>query len=638
MALVNFTGLDFDQLKISIRDYLRSNSNFTDYDFEGSNLSVLVDVLAYNTYISSYNANMVSNEVFIDSATLRENVVSLARNIGYVPRSRKAAKANISLFVDTTEFSTTPLTMTLKRGVVCSTGNVFGNVSYAFTISEDKTVPVVNNIALFDNVDIVEGNFVVTNFVKDPYNKKQRFILPNTGIDTSTIKVTVKSNQYSTSRTVYTLAENLFNVTANSNIYLIQEIEDGQYELIFGDGVFGRQLSDGNVIEVSYNVCNGENGNNISSFSFAGRITYLNGSTEVVVTSGISLVTTNTPSFGGAAIQSVDAIRKYAPKYFSTKNRAVTASDYESLVSLVYPEAKSISVFGGEELSPPKYGKVFISIKPTNGNYLSNTIKENIQRDLRKYSVAGIVTEIIDLKYLFIEVNSKVYYNTNQSQSSSQLKTTVSSNIENYSKSSEMNGFGSRFKYSKFLKLIDDSDQAITSNITTIVIRRDLSVNVNAFTKYEICYGNRFNIKNMSGYNIKSSGFKIAGLSDTLYLGDLPDTNGLKGRVFLFKLSATNSPIIVRNNVGTVDYIKGEILLNPINISSTTLQKDGSPTIEISAVPYSNDVIGLQDLYLSLDINNTNVEIIPDKILSGTNPSGKDYIVSSSYSNGLLVR
>jgi hypothetical protein len=638
MALVNFTGLDFDQLKISIRDYLRSNSNFTDYDFEGSNLSVLVDVLAYNTYISSYNANMVSNEVFIDSATLRENVVSLARNIGYVPRSRKAAKANISLFVDTTEFSTTPLTMTLKRGVVCSTGNVFGNVSYAFTISEDKTVPVVNNIALFDNVDIVEGNFVVTNFVKDPYNKKQRFILPNTGIDTSTIKVTVKSNQYSTSRTVYTLAENLFNVTANSNIYLIQEIEDGQYELIFGDGVFGRQLSDGNVIEVSYNVCNGENGNNISSFSFAGRITYLNGSTEVVVTSGISLVTTNTPSFGGAAIQSVDAIRKYAPKYFSTKNRAVTASDYESLVSLVYPEAKSISVFGGEELSPPKYGKVFISIKPTNGNYFSNTIKENIQRDLRKYSVAGIVTEIIDLKYLFIEVNSKVYYNTNQSQSSSQLKTTVSSNIENYSKSSELNGFGSRFKYSKFLKLIDDSDQAITSNITTIVIRRDLSVNLNAFTKYEICYGNRFNIKNMSGYNIKSSGFKIAGLSDTLYLGDLPDTNGLKGRVFLFKLSATNSPIIVRNNVGTVDYIKGEILLNPINISSTTLQKDGSPTIEISAVPYSNDVIGLQDLYLSLDINNTNVEIIPDKILSGTNPSGKDYIVSSSYSNGLLVR
>jgi hypothetical protein len=364
----------------------------------------------------------------------------------------------------------------------------------------------------------------------------------------------------------------------------------------------------------------------------------LNGSTEVVVTSGISLVTTNTPSFGGAAIQSVDAIRKYAPKYFSTKNRAVTASDYESLVSLVYPEAKSISVFGGEELSPPKYGKVFISIKPTNGNYLSNTIKENIQRDLRKYSVAGIVTEIIDLKYLFIEVNSKVYYNTNQSQSSSQLKTTVSSNIENYSKSSELNGFGSRFKYSKFLKLIDDSDQAITSNITTIVIRRDLSVNLNAFTKYEICYGNRFNIKNMSGYNIKSSGFKIAGLSDTLYLGDLPDTNGLKGRVFLFKLSATNSPIIVRNNVGTVDYIKGEILLNPINISSTTLQKDGSPTIEISAVPYSNDVIGLQDLYLSLDINNTNVEIIPDKILSGTNPSGKDYIVSSSYSNGLLVR
>ena len=637
-SLVNFTNLDFDQLKISIRDYLRANSNFTDYDFEGSNLSVLVDVLAYNTYITSYNANMVSNEVFIDSATLRENVVSLARNIGYVPRSRKAAKANISFFVDTTDFSTSPLTLTLKRGVVCTTTTNFGNQSYSFTISEDKTVPVVNNIAVFDDIDVQEGNYIVTSFIKDPYNKNQRFILPNGGVDTSTIKVFVRNNQYTTTRVAYSLAENLFNVTSSSAIYFIQEIEDGQYELIFGDGVFGKELSDGNVIEVSYNTCNGESANNISSFSFAGRIVYLNGSVEVVVNKGISLITTNTASTGGNEIQGVDSIRKYAPKYFSTKNRAVTANDYESLVYLVYPEARSVSIFGGEELSPPKYGKVFISIKPTNGDYLSNTIKENIQRDLRKYSVAGIVTEIIDLKYLYIEVDSNVYYNTNQVPNAAQLQTTIFSNIEKYSNSAELNSFGARFKYSKFLKLIDDSNSAVTSNITNITIRRDLTAKINAFTKYEICYGNRFNIKNMSGYNIKSSGFKIAGLSDTLYLGDLPHSDGLKGNIFLFKLTATNNPVLVRNNVGTIDYIKGEILLNPINILSTSIEKTGSPIIEISAVPYSNDVIGLQDLYLSLDINNTNVEVIPDTIASGTNPSGKNYIVSPSYSNGVLVR
>jgi hypothetical protein len=478
---------------------------------------------------------MVSNEVFIDSATLRENVVSLARNIGYVPRSRKAARANISFFVDTTNFSTTPLTLTLKKGVVCTTSTTFGNQSYSFTISEDKTVPVVNNIAVFDSIDVKEGNYIVTNFIKDPYNKKQRFILPNSGVDTSTIQVFVKNNQYSTAKTAYTLAENLFDVTSTSTIYLIQEIEDGQYELIFGDGVFGKALSDGNIVEVSYNTCNGDNANNISSFTFAGRVTYINGSSEVVVTSGISLITTNTPSTGGNAIESVDSIRKYAPKYFSTKNRAVTANDYESLVYLVYPEARSVSIFGGEELSPPKYGKVFISIKPTNGDYLSNTIKENIQRDLRKYSVAGIITEIIDLKYLYIEVDSNVYYNTNQVPNAAQLQSSIFSNIEKYSKSSELNSFGARFKYSKFLKLIDDSNSAVTSNITNITIRRDLTATINAFTKYEICYGNRFNIKSMNGYNIKSSGFRVAGLSDTLYLGDLPNSDGQKGTVFLYQ-------------------------------------------------------------------------------------------------------
>jgi len=302
MALVNFTNLDFDQIKSSIREYLRANSNFTDYDFEGSNLSTLVDVLAYNTYISSYNANMISNEVFIDSATLRENVVSLARNIGYVPHS---------------------------------------------------------------NIDI------------------------------DSINVFVRDTQASTIKSSFKLSRNLFNIDSESRVFFIQEIEDQRYELIFGDGIFGKKLNNLNYIEVSYNITNGESANGVSSFNFNGRILDNN---NRVVTTGISLITTNLSSQNGREIESVESIKKYAPRKYSSQNRAVTATDYETIIPTIYPEAESISVFGGEDLNPPKYGRVFISIKPINGPFVSNQVKDNIKSSLRRYSVAGIVPEIIDLR------------------------------------------------------------------------------------------------------------------------------------------------------------------------------------------------------------------------------------------------
>mgnify|MGYP006266456427 CR=1 FL=1 len=635
MALVNFTNLDFDQIKTSIREYLKANSNFTDYNFEGSNLSVILDVLAYNTYISSYNANMVSNEVFIDSATLRENVVSLARNIGYIPHSRSASKANISFFVDTTGFITRPLTLTLKSGVICSTNTSFSNQSFSFIIPQDITVPVVNGIALFENINIYEGTFITSNFTVDANNPNQRFILDNPNIDIESINVTVKNKQTDSYRKVFKLSKNLFNVNSTSSVFFIQEIEDQRYELIFGDGVFGKKLQNLNYVEVTYNITNGEFANGISSFTFSGRILDNNGA---IVTTGISLITTNSPSQNGREIESVDSIKKYAPRKYASQNRAVTSNDYETIVPLIYPETESISVFGGEDLNPPKYGRVYISIKPIDGPFLSNQVKDNIISSLRKYAVAGIVPEIIDLKYLYLETDTTAYYNSNLTSDANYLKDVIYTNIKNYANSKELNMYGARFKYSKYLKVIDDSNAAITSNITKVVMRRDLRVETNKFADYEICYGNKFHIKSMNGYNIKSSGFVISGILDTLYMSDIPNSDGLTGKIFFFKLPSANNPVIVKQNVGKIDYEKGEVKLYPVNIISTSKISFNQPIIEISVSPKSNDVIGLQDLYLQLDINNSTLNMLSDEISSGSDTSGSSYKFTSSYTNGDLVR
>jgi len=633
MALVNFANLDFDQIKTSIKDYLRSNSNFTDYDFEGSNLSTIIDTLAYNTYITSYNANMVANEVFIDSATLRENVISLARNIGYVPRSRRSARAKVSFFVDTTNFTNVPTQLTLKSGVVCTTRS-FGTESYSFIIPSDITVPVTNNIAEFNDVEVYEGTQVVQNFTVSSFDLNQRFILDNAGIDTRTITVNVSPNQSSTVTRTYNLANSLFDIDSSSAVYFLQEIEDERYELIFGDGIFGRKLSEPNYITVRYIVSNGSDANGLSSFVFNGTIV---DQSERIVTSGISLLTTIESSQLGDSIETVESVKKYATRIYASRNRAVTAADYEALIPSIYPEAESVSAYGGEELSPPQFGKVFISIKPYNDRYLSNLIKDNIKRELKQYSVAGIIPEIVDLKYLYVEVSSNVYYNTNLAASGNAVNSVVSANVSEYADSTELNKFGARFKYSKFLNIIDESHPAITSNITNIIIRRDLKASLNTFAEYEICFGNRFHIKNVNGYNIKSSAFNISGIGSPVYLMDIPDQNQETGSINIFKLNSPTQPQIVKRNVGTIDYVKGEIKLYPINITSTALYK-GAPIIEISTSPYSNDVIGLQDLYLQLDINNTFIKMVSDSISSGADISGTNYTVSSSYSNGIYVR
>lgn len=630
MALVNYTNLDFDQIKTSIKDYLRSNSNFTDYDFEGSNLAVLIDTLAYNTYITSYNANMVSNEVFIDSATLRENVVSLARNIGYIPRSKTSARANISFFVDTNPLPINPVTLTLKKGIVCTTSTSFGGQNFTFSVPTDVTVPVINGIAFFENLEVYEGFLSTENYTVDSNNPNQRFVLNNPNIDTSTIDVTVRNNQASTVSRKFILSTDLFDINPQSKVFFIQEIEDQRYELIFGDGIFGQSLDNLNFIEATYIINNGEAGNGVSTFSWAGRLV---DNQNRVVTSGISLITTNIASRGGKEIESVSSIKNYAPRIYAAQNRAVTAADYEALIPKIYPETESVSVFGGEDLNPPKYGRVFISIKPFNGPFIPNSVKDNLRNVLKKYSVAGIVPEFLDLKYLYIEFDSTVYYNTNLIADSSQLSTIVSDNITSYAKSSELNQYGARFKYSKFLKLIDESNNSITSNITKIIMRRDLRAVLNTFADYEICYGNEFYKRNNDGFNIKSSGFNVSGTLETLYLTDAPDN-----RIIFFKLNDDGTYTVVNRNAGRIDYTKGEVFLYPVNITNTIKKIGDDFIIEISAVPKSNDIIGLQDLYLQLDINKSKVTAVPDQISSGADISGTNYVFTSSYTNGDLVR
>ena len=634
MPLVNFSNVDFDQIKFSIQNYLKANSNFTDYDFEGSNLSTIIDTLAYNTYIASYNANMATNEVFIDSATLRENVVSLARNIGYVPRSRKSAKANISFNVNASNTSASSLT--LKAGLVALSDQRFGTETYSFCIPDDITVPVRSDgLAQFYDIDIYEGTHITQTFTKSSRNPYQRFILTNGGIDTSLLRVKVFDNATSTVSRKFNEFDSLISLDSESRIFFLQETDNERYELLFGDGTFGVALQENEYISADYILCNGSSGNNIGQFSYSGTLVNNNGDT---VTAGVSVVSTNQSTIGGKEIESIDSIKKYAPRIYASQNRAVTAADYEALLPKIYPETESVSAYGGEELSPPSFGRVFISVKPYNGVYLSSSIKQNIKNELRKYAVAGITAEIVDLKYLYVETNSTVYYNSNLASNAPAVKTVVSNNLTHYSNSSELNKFGARFKYSKFLNVIDNSEASITSNITTVNMRRDLRVTLNQFTEYELCYGNRFHIRSEDGYNIKSSGFKVSGISDIVYFGDLPNENLTTGTIFLFKLNSPTQPVIVKRGIGTIDYVKGEIMLNPLKIISTNVFRNDLSLIEISTNPYSNDVIGLQDLFLQLDPNNLTINMVSDEISSGNDVSGSNYTVTSSYSSTSLTR
>ncbi len=626
MAFGQYVNLDFDQIKTSIKDYLRANTNFTDYDFEGSNLSIIIDALAYNTYTTAYNTNMAANECFLDSATLRENVVALARNIGYVPRSRRSARARISFIVDGLVDTST---LTLNSGIVCNGAG--DNTNYIFCLPESITIPVVNGVAEFSNIEIFEGNFVTQEFTVDTSLFNQKYILDNSFIDTSTIKVRVKPSSSATSSVTYKQIDNIVGVTSTSNSYLLQEIEDERYELIFGDNVIAKKLNNLNVITVTYVVSDGKGGNGASEFSFVGNITNQDGGS--INSALIGLVTTDEKSRDGDDIESISSIKYYAPRIYSSQYRAVTSSDYESVLGFIYPNVESVTAFGGEEMSPPRFGKVFISVKPRNGDFLSDETKRELVQKLKSYAVAGIVPEFIDLKYLYVELQVNPYYNPSLNDNVENLKTGVSNALTQYSRSIDVNKFGGRFKYSKAISLIDSVDSSITSNITLVTIRRNLKAVIGQFAQYEVCFGNQFHTQE-SSYNVISTGFTIEGVTGTVYMAD-EVVNRETGRMFFFTYTDGGTPNIIKKNAGTVKYMIGEVLIDTCNITSTVIANN---VVEIQAIPHSNDVVGLRDLYVKFDMSNTTINMFEDVIASGENTSGSRFPHIHSYYTPTFTR
>ena len=638
MPVSKFTNLDFDQIKDQIRQYLRSNSNFTDFDFEGSNMSILIDILAYNTYISAFNSNMVVNESFLDSATLRENVVSLARNIGYVPRSRKSAQAVINFDF---KFNGNSNTVKLNKGLVCVGAS--NNTSFTFSIPEDviaaSPVDQGSNIlvnpprtAKFENLIVYQGTLLKKNFVVNG-SLDQRFILENSFIDTESIRVFVRKGG-ATAGLEYSRIDNITALDSTSNIYLIQEIKDEKYELLFGDGFFGTKLGDGDIIEISYIITEGKEGNDGKFFSYSADA--VDDAGNPLAASVTPVITTIQNAKGGGDIEDIESIKYIAPRVYSSQYRAVTTKDYEAIVQSVFPDAESVSVVGGEELDPPEFGTVLLSIKPRNATFLSDFTKTRILDQLKSYSIAGINQKIVDLKILYIELDTAVYYNTNVYDETDTLKAQVSQSLTNYGRSANLNRFGGRFKYSDSVAVIDETNKAITSNITKVIMRRDLKPVFNAFAQYELCFGNQFHV-NKDGRNIKSTGFTISGRSDILYFTDIPNPDLKTGQLAVIQLAEVeaDSSAVVLPSAGTVDYVKGEIIINTLNITSTTL---GNDLIQIQAFPESNDIIGLKDLYLQLDMSNTKINMVRDTISSGQQISGIGYRTTSSYSNGTIIR
>ena len=647
MPFTQFTSLDFDDIKAQIKDFLRSNSNFADFDFEGSNFSVLIDTLAYNTYINAFNANLVANESFLDSATVRENVVSLARNIGYIPRSKTAATATIRLNdinVGTTNDSTTKF-LKLRSGLVC-VGSA-ENTTYRFSIPDDVISTRIKDIggtsfAQFDEpITIYEGTYLQRVYRVDT-SQDQRYIIDSPNIDSSTLRVFVSGISDTTIGRKYSMVDNILNIDKNSEIFLAQEVQDEKYEILFGDGLFGRKLENNSVITARYIVTEGQTGNGASNFSFQGSFTK---SDDTLFTPTDSItVSTVTNASNGAEVEDLSSIKYFAPRLYSAQYRAVTPRDYEAIIGTIFPQTESVAVVGGEELDPPQFGKVQISIKPKNGTFVSDFDKSQIKNKLKNYSIAGINSEIVDLKILYVEIDTTIYYNPSQIASAASLRSSVVEGLSEYAENVELNKFGGRFKYSKVSTLIDRIDNGITSNITKVIVRRDLKALLNQFAQYELCFGNKFNI-NPGGFNVKSTGFTINGFNDVAYITDVPNKTASgsldgteKGTLSIVSKNNRGEQRVIVKDAGMVDYKKGEVILNTINITSTV---NDNNIIEVQAFPESNDVVGLKDLYLNFDVSKSTINTIKDVIASGEDVSGvlftRDYY-TSSYSNGDLER
>ena len=602
MPYTQVANLDFADIKAALKDYMRAQSDFTDYDFEGSAITTFLDVLAYNTYYTAFNTNMVVNEMFLDSATLRDNVVSLAKQIGYRPRSATAPKATVDFVVDYQGSGTTPDTLVLKQGTGFVTN--FDDTLYQYVVIEDQETPLVNNTATYEGIDIFQGTLLTQSYTINTALKNQRFIINNTGTDVSTIRVKVYKQQGDTSFLTFSSADNILNLDGTSEVYFVEEIEDENYEIFFGDGVFGKKLENGSFVEITYLTTSADTTNGARTFNFSGLIhDKINPSNSFPYATSVTLVNAST---GGANPESVSSIKKQAPKSFATQDRAVTADDYVSIIKKVYASISDIITFGGEEDNPPEFGKVKIAIKPENASTISAFTKNEIVKALKNYTVASVTPVIVDPSILYIELNSTISFKTSKTTlTKAEIQSKVIKAVEDYISSAETEKFNGKFRHSRFASVIDGADGSINSNITNVTLRKDFYPTLNSTYYYELCFVNAFK-DSCDASVMKSTGFVVSEYpSFTVYLED--DTFG---KIDLYRLnSLTGEKVYLKKGVGDINYTHGEIKLYDLTIIKGSFTDN---KIEIRVEPASRDVDAVRELYLDVDISKSNFSAVPE--------------------------
>ena len=591
MPYTQVANLDFEDIKVALKEYLRAQSDFTDYDFEGSALATLVDTLAYNTYYTAFNTNMVVNELFIDSATLRDNVVAIAKQLGYRPKSATSPTAYVSFTVNYTN-PTSDTELLLKKGTGFITN--YDNNIYNYVVLDDFKAQVANDTAIFTNVPVKEGTSLTNTFTIDGSQKSQRFVLDNQNIDTNTIRVKVFPGGGSFSEP-YLIADNILGVDGNSKVFFLDEIEDERYEILVGDGVLGKRLDDGTRFEVSYLTTSGSESNGVRTFIFSGVLENPDGVTPNAYTTTIN---STVASSGGEEIESIDKIKYTAPKSYGTQERAVTAQDYEAIVRRVYPATSDIIIFGGEDQDPPEYGKVFISLKPKDATYLTSLTKQEIIKELKKYVVASVEPKLVDPSVLYVELTSKVYYDGSVTdQSTSQIRDKVIGSVQSYLETSGTEKFNGKFRHSKAVAVIDDADRSINSNISDVTMRKDFYPSLNSTFFYEVCFQNQFD-KDCDEPTLSSTGFRVTEYPNfDVYLEDSD------GKIILYRLdTATGEKVVLDKDIGDIDYVKGELKMYNLTIIKGSFFDN---RISVRVKPKSNDIKAMREVYLDVDVANS---------------------------------
>ena len=605
------SDFDFDNIKTNLKTFLQDQTEFSDYNFEGSGFSVLLDTLAYNTHYLGFNANMLANELYLDSADIRKNIVSLAKMLGYTPSSPRSPIASIDIVLN----NASGATVTMDKGTAFTT--TVDGLTYQFVTNQDTTISPTDGVYRFSNVSIYEGTLVTYRYTVDRTDVDQKFIIPSANADTSTLKVTVQNSAVDTTTSTYTLATGLKSLTATSKAYFLQETESGKFEIYFGDGVIGQNLSDGNIVILEYIVTNKEEANGASSFTLSGSI---GGFTNVSIT-------TKSNAQGGSEAESKESIRFNAPLQYTTQDRAVTTTDYETLVKSIYPNALSVSAWGGEDDETPVYGVVKIAIKAASGSTLTNTTKQNIITSLQPYNVASVRPEIIDPETtsILLTVNAK-FDKRATTKTADTLKSEIIDAITNYN-TNTLQKFDGVFRYSKVTGLIDDVDTSILSNITTVNMRKSFTPTLNSSTRYDVYFRNAiYNPHTGHEPIVSSTGFFVAGNSNEMFLDD--DGQGNVRRYYLVSGIRTYA----NNTQGTIDYSNGQITINSLNVSSiSNIRGASSSVIELTVTPSSNDVVPVRNQIVEIDIANSNITVAEDTFVGGSAEAGVGYTTSTSY-------